>query len=163
VNGLKIRPYQDNDSRAVCQMFEDFIDYLATLDPMGRVVKQAEYGKNYLDKTLKDLKNKDGVFLVAEVDEKIVGTGVAVIETLSPEDLMEVLPHKPGRVSELFVSSQYRRQGIGTTLMQHLETYLKQKGCNTIHIEVFAPNHLSHKLYERLGFSDRNIDLIKLL
>jgi len=163
MDNIKFRPYQKSDFDTISCLLEDFIDYLASLDPDKRIVKQADYGNNYLRKTLKEVNNKNGSFIIAEIENKIVGFGVAIVEKLSQNDLMEVLPHTPGRIIELYVDSKYRGKGIGTQLMQQLESYLKQKGCQTIHIEVYAPNVKTHKLYKRFGYSDRNIDMLKLL
>lgn len=161
-NDLIIRQYQDKDEVVICHMFEDFFNYLIAIDPMDRIIKQPGCGKYYLNKTLNDIKNKNGIFLIAQIKNTIVGLGVAVIETLSKELIMEVIPHKPGRVTELFISAQFRGKGLGTKLMEHLESYLKIKGCDTIHIEVFSENYQTHKLYKKLNYSDRNIDMIKV-
>jgi len=163
MNDLKIRPYQDKDYNSISQMFEDFIDYLVIIDPINRIIKQPEYGKNYLDKTIEEVRDNDGIFLVAEIDNVIVGLGAALIEILSQKDLMEVLPHTPGRITELFVTDQCRGKGIGRKIMEKLENYLKQKGCSSIQIEVFAPNNKTRRVYEKLGYSDRNIDMMKVL
>lgn len=163
MENLIIQKFQDPDSQAVGQLFEDFIDYIIAIDPMKIVWKQSDYGQNYLKKIIKDVNDKRGIFLVAKINKQTVGLGVAVIEKLSPEDLMEVPEHTPGRVMELYVDKNYRKQGIGTELMQKLESYLKEQGCDTLHIGVFAPNYLTHKLYKRLGYIDRNIDMVKVL
>jgi ribosomal protein S18 acetylase RimI-like enzyme len=163
MNELKIRQYQDIDCDVISKMFGDFIVYLATIDPINRIInKQSGYGENYLKKTLKDVKNRKGIFLIAEMKNTIVGFGVAIIATLSKDELMEVVPHTPGRVTELFVDNQYRGMGIGTKIMDQLEIYLKQNGCNSINIEVFAPNNKTHDLYKKLDYVDRNVDMIKV-
>lgn len=144
-------------------MSEDFIDYIATLDPQHRVIKQENYGNNYLVKNLKEIEEKDGCITVAEIDGVVVGYGIAVVSKLTTDDLMEVLPHTPGRVTELYVDDKFRGQGIGSKIMNQLEDYLRSKNCQTIHIGVFVPNVKTHELYKRLGYADRNIDMIKLL
>jgi ribosomal protein S18 acetylase RimI-like enzyme len=158
-----IRKYVDEDFDVIAQMSEDFIDYITTLDPQKRVIKRERYGIDYIEKQLRDIKNKNGIFLVAEIESKICGFGVGLIDTLEPDDLMEVLPHTPGRIAELYVEDKYRGMGIGTQLLSELESYLKEKGCNPIHIGVFVPNQSAHKLYEKLGYGDRNIDMVKFL
>lgn len=158
---LVVRQFEDRDRLAVINLFNDFIDYMASIDPLKRTVRKADYGEKYIEKTLKEINEKNGLFVVAEIENVIVGLGVATIGRLSEEDLLETLPQTPGRITELYVDSKYRGQGIGTKLMAELEIYLKQKGCDTVHVEVFAPNQLTHKLYEKLGYIDRNIDMVK--
>jgi ribosomal protein S18 acetylase RimI-like enzyme len=163
MNKLIIRKFEDKDSEVIARMSEDFIDYIATLDPQKRVIKRDRYGIDYLEKQLRDIKNKNGIFLVAETQNNICGYGIGLVESLEPDDLMEVLPHTPGRIAELYVDDKYRGMGIGTQLLNELESYLKEKGCNPIHIGVFVPNQRARKLYEKLGYGDRDIDMIKFL
>lgn len=163
MDNLLIRPYKETDSHTISEMFNQFIDYLDVLDPMRRVVRHPEYGVKVLTNTLHEVAEKDGTFLIAEIDGNIIGFGVAVINKLSEEDLLETFPHVPGRVTELFVDVRYRGKGVGSRIMSDMEAYLKEKGCQTVHIEVFAPNIKTHRLYQRLGYADRNIDLIKIL
>lgn len=160
---VKFRPYQPSDADTISLMSEDFIDYIASLDPMHRIVRQPDYGKNYLEKNLQEVSENHGIFLIAKINDSIVGFGIAVVAKLDQDDLMEMPSHIQGRVTELYISSQYRGQGIGTSLMQQLEAYLKTQNCTSVNIGVFAPNLKTHQLYEKLGYSDRNVDLIKLL
>jgi len=163
MQNLNIQPYQNADFQVVSQLFEDFMDYIINLDDLGITRKQINYGEKYLQKNIKDVETKNGSFLIAKIDKKVVGLGVAVVDELSNDDLIELVPHTPGRIMELYVDRQYRKHGIGTKIMQMLEKYLVDSGCNTIRIGVFAPNYLAHKLYEKFGYKDRNIDMTKVI
>ncbi len=46
------------------------------------------------------------------------------------EELLELVPYKRGVVLELVVENGYRGKGIGTLLMEKIESYFKQKGCS---------------------------------
>jgi ribosomal protein S18 acetylase RimI-like enzyme len=163
MQNLNIQPYQNADFQVVSQLFEDFMDYIINLDDLGITRKQINYGEKYLQKNIKDVETKNGSFLIAKIDKKVVGLGVAVVDELSNDDLIELVPHTPGRIMELYVDRQYRKHGIGTKIMQMLEKYLVDFGCNTIRIGVFVPNYLAHKLYEKLGYKDRNVDMTKVI
>jgi hypothetical protein len=44
-----------------------------------------------------------------------------------------------------------------------MEQYLRDKGCELIHIEVFAPNKNAYDFYKAQGYSDRMIVVVKEL
>jgi ribosomal protein S18 acetylase RimI-like enzyme len=47
--------------------------------------------------------------------------------------------------------------------MQQIEAYFAAQGCDTVKVEVFAPNLPARRLYEKFGYEWRDIDTIKRL
>ena len=85
------------------------------------------------------------------------------IETQSKNNLFECVPTKSGRILELFILDSYRGLRLGKKLMQQMENYFKKNNCDIVRVEVFVPNKNAHNFYEKLDYSDRVIDMIKLL
>lgn len=84
------------------------------------------------------------VFLVAEVDGKIVGEGIALVRH-----------HKhsvSGRAYSLAVDPAYRGRGIGEKLMREMIEQLRLRNVRRIYLEVEASNASAIKLYQRIGF-----------
>ena len=133
------------------------------LDPERRMRRQPEYGKNEIDNLVKDVAQKDGIIYVAEIDGSIVGFVAGTLSNSKPSYLLGYLPAKRGRVQELFVDNKYRGQKVGKLLMEKIEDYFKQQDCAFIRAEVFEPNNHAHNFYKRLGYKDRDIDMIKIL
>jgi GNAT superfamily N-acetyltransferase len=75
--------------------------------------------------------------LVAEVDERIVGTGVATING------------PVGWVGMIFVDEGLRGRGIGTTLTQAVISELDRAGCVSL---ALLASPFGQPIYERLGF-----------
>jgi ribosomal protein S18 acetylase RimI-like enzyme len=48
-------------------------------------------------------------------------------------------------------------------LMEKVEEYFRQEGCENSRVEVFEPNVGARQLYQKLGYRDRMIELIKKL
>jgi len=159
----KIEFYQQQYAVEVYKFFEDFQDYLVNLDPLKRLKRIPGFGEKVLEKTVKEVAQKQGVFYVALVGDKVVGFVVGVLEGQSDEGLLNAHPGIMGRVTELYVDDSFRGQGIGTKLMSKVEQYLKRKDCDYIWVEVFLPNVKTHDLYKKLGYQDRDIDMIKKL
>jgi ribosomal protein S18 acetylase RimI-like enzyme len=111
-----------------------------------------------------DAQQKDGRVYILEDGQKVVGfVGGVIIEIGDDEEDFDCKPHRMGRITDLFLSEKYRGIGYGAKLMNTLENYFKEKGCYKINIEVFGPNVDSYNFYKRHGYSDRNIDLAKVI
>ncbi len=160
---INIRPYTEGDKQTIIAMLEDFQDYLVELDPLKRLRKMPGYGEVTLNKTIQETQANNGIFYVALQNEEIAGFTVALLLQQSLEDQMAAIPSLRGRITELYVAVSYRGQGIGTKLIKAAEKHLQEKGCDVIRIEVFVPNVNAHSLYKKLGYDDRDIDMIKIV
>jgi ribosomal protein S18 acetylase RimI-like enzyme len=92
------------------------------------------------DEIQKKLQRDPDLFLVAEVDGKLVGT------------VMGGFDGRRGMVYHLAVAEQYRKEGIGEMLMDELERRLKAKGCIRCYLLVTAENEDARSFYERRGW-----------
>ncbi len=68
-----------------------------------------------------------------------------------------------GYVLELFVDKEFRNQNIGTNLMEKMEDYFRAKECDMSSLDVFATNAPGHEFYKKIGYMDRNVNLVKKL
>jgi ribosomal protein S18 acetylase RimI-like enzyme len=87
---------------------------------------------------------ESAVFLVAEVDGKIVGEGIALVRH-----------HKhsvSGRAYSLAVDPAFRGQKIGEKLMREMIEQLRRRNVGRIYLEVEAGNLPAIRLYQRMGF-----------
>ena len=81
------------------------------------------------------------LFLVAVVNEKIVGT------------VMGGYDGRRGMIYHLAIQSQFRKSGIGRALMQEVESRLKEKGCVKSYLMVNKDNPSVIKYYQDLGWN----------
>ncbi|MEA5619477.1 GNAT family N-acetyltransferase [Cronbergia sp. UHCC 0137] len=63
----------------------------------------------------------------------------------------------------LYVVPEYRRQGIGTALMNHVENWAKQRGDRQIGLQVFDSNTPAINLYHQLGYQTQSHWMVKSL
>ena len=90
--------------------------------------------------------DRDGhrVMLVAELDGEIVGT---VSSTHHHCQLPE-----SSRMLALDVGRAFRRQGVGTALIEAIEAKARRESLRSVSLEVALDNHAAIHLYERLGY-----------
>lgn len=162
---IQIRGYKTSDLKELERMFNEQQDYIVEVDDIGRNRRDEGFGEHFAKETIEETKGDKGVIYMAE-DEKgqVIGFSAGVINLPNDEDLLGGNdPRSWGRVTELFVNEKFRGKGVGRLLMEKLEDYFKKRDCGFIRVEVFEPNKNAHGFYKKLGFSDRNIDMLKLL
>lgn len=92
----------------------------------------------------KKLTRDPDLFLVAEMDGKLVGTVLGGFDG------------RRGMVYHLAVDASVREQGIGAQLMDELERRLKAKGCIRSYLLVTTENESAMRFYEKRGWSRMN-------
>lgn len=89
---------------------------------------------------VKKLQRDPELFLVAEVDDLIVGVVVGGFDG------------RRGIVYHLAVNQAYRSRGIAAALMETLEERLRAKGCLRSYLLVTKDNAAGMRFYERHGW-----------
>ena len=158
---VMIQNYQPKDRAQIIALFDEFQDFIASLDPFRRLRRLPGYGDYALQKTLEEVAAHDGVFYVVTDQDVTIGFVAGTIKKPTQEELLELVPSTRGRITELYICPSYRKQGIATRLIQEAEKHFVQRGCDVVRIEVFVPNQEAHRLYKKLGYRDADIDLIK--
>ncbi len=90
----------------------------------------------------KKLRRDPDLFLVAIVGEELVGTVIGGFDG------------RRGHVYHLAVAPSYRRQRIGSRLMDELEARLRAKGCLRCYLLVRPGNEGARRHYEQLGWQE---------
>jgi ribosomal protein S18 acetylase RimI-like enzyme len=93
----------------------------------------------------KKLKRDPDLFLVAETDGRIVGTVLGGYDG------------RRGMVYHLAVAADSRGRGIGSALMDELETRLMARGCRKAYLMIASENPAARVFYERHGWEVMDI------
>ena len=62
-----------------------------------------------------------------------------------------------GWINYLAVDPEYRRKGLGKTMMKAAETYLEQFECPKINLQIRAQNHQVIEFYKNIGFLQEDV------
>lgn len=89
----------------------------------------------------KKLAVDDGLFFVAVVGDKVVGTTLAGYDG-----------HR-GWLYSVTVHPEYRGAGIGTRLVRHAEEALTRLGCVKINLQILEANRAVTAFYRSLGYA----------
>ena len=96
----------------------------------------------------KKLQRDPDLFLVAELNDRIVGTVIGGYDG------------RRGVIYHLAVQADLRRQGVATQLLFEVEKRLQAKGCLKSYLLVFADNPDAIQFYEHHGWREMKEDRI---
>lgn len=145
------------------KLFKEFGNYLMEVDPLKRTVYKPDNAEPYTKCILNKVVKANGTVYVAVKDKKVIGFIMSTVRDMKPSLEDDCIAHRKGRVIELFVTERYRKHGVGKKLIDKMEKFFKEKACDVVNIEVFAPNTNAYQFYKSIGYEDRNIDLMKTL
>jgi ribosomal protein S18 acetylase RimI-like enzyme len=98
--------------------------------------------RNYFQRVLTRQQSDKSFWVVAEIGQLMVGSGLLVIYAHGAE------------LANLRVAEKHREQGIGTALIHVLTCLAKHVGLASVEIGVAADNGRALALYQRLGFAE---------
>ncbi|MCG2573822.1 GNAT family acetyltransferase [Acinetobacter sp. ME22] len=88
------------------------------------------------------LQQKDGLFLVAEKDQRLIAS------------IMGGYDGHRGWIHYLAVHPHYQRLGVATALMQQMENRLTALGCPKVQLLVRQENLAVSQFYDQLGYEE---------
>jgi [ribosomal protein S18]-alanine N-acetyltransferase len=93
---------------------------------------------------LSEIYKKNGISKVVYVEGKLIGY-ICANHVLHESHLLNLAVHQ-----------DFRKQGVGTILMNEILGGLKKKGCVFVYLEVRASNTGAQAFYGRFGFKAEN-------
>jgi ribosomal protein S18 acetylase RimI-like enzyme len=124
---MEIRPYLESDEAAVAELWREVFPAAPAWNiPAADIARKLAVQRE--------------LFLVATVGSEVVGTAMGGYDG-----------HR-GWVYYVAVRPRYRRQGIGTALMQSVEAGVAWLGCPKINLQVRASNEGVVSFYKKLGY-----------
>lgn len=115
-----------------------------------------KFQKAYIEEMLAETKEAHATF-IAEAD----GAAVGFMHIRLRVD--EISEETSATVPLLAVTEQAQGLGVGRALMQQAEAWAQQQNCRLLHLEVFSNNSAARGFYDRLGFQEETIHMIKPL
>ena len=151
-----IREFAPSDAEGVIGLIIELQSYERQFIPDYAVPDRA-FGQWYLERLRAELREHQGVLIVAVLEDKLCGF-CAGLDDESAEEQSRYF-----YIAELAVSEAMRGRGVGTRLIAAMEELARERGYRTVVIGVLAQNTRVKGLYHRLGFRDYAVRLRKKL
>jgi len=152
--------YNSKYDEEIKNLLVELKEHIMKIDKEHYNVVGDAFKEEYFRKTMDEIEKYQGKMYLYQVDDKIVGLVVGLINNEEIDNYDFKAP-KRGRVSELVISRKYRKKGYGKTLLNAMEKYLKSVGCMDILIGVFGYNNSAIRFYEQNGYHTRMIEMTK--
>lgn len=158
---ITYREYIESEKPLLIEMARKLTEHSKAIDPLKRVVNSPGYVEADVEDMLDDVKNHNGKIWFAEFEGNVIGYEIAVIWDQSEKNKLEIGPHKLGQVLDLYIDDSMRGKGIGSKFLSMAETYFKDSGCDSMWVNTNAHNQPARNLYNKFGFVDRELGLLK--
>jgi GNAT superfamily N-acetyltransferase len=167
MENLVIRPARPGDARDLAGNWVDVARHFVALDADAFQVPAADGLVGWFEELLRRPRSEDAVWLVAEVDGRVVGDVSARLEQPIEDADRQVL-RDLGRVrmhvDALGVEEAYRRRGVGARLMGAVEEWGRARGAVRAVLTTYHASPLSVPFYEQgVGYQRRSIVFEKRL
>lgn len=136
-------------------------EYIVSIDKDELDIVGKDYREKYILSLLENVEKNNGKIYLEVEDGKAIGLVAGVIRKYEDADYLDYKCPKAGRVEELIVSKKERAKGTGKRLLDMMEKYFKDCGCEYVYLEVFAYNDNAIKFYDKNNYHARMHDLIK--
>lgn len=124
-------------------------DYERVLDLWRGVETGMSVGRSDSpDEIKKKIARDPELFLVAESSRGIIGTVISGFDG------------RRGMVYHLAVDGNFRRLGVGASLLAEVEKRLQAKGCLKVYLLVLDDNESAIRFYEECGWKQSQHDLV---
>lgn len=157
---MKIIEYSPEHTDAVKNLLTELQGHIADLDSEKYNILTEQFRDKYFEKTIEEVKEHNGKILLSQENNKITGLVIGIINNEAENSFCFRAP-KRGRITELIVSEKFRSQGTGKLLLEKMEEFFKESGCEDVLLEVFGSNKEAQKFYCSNGYSERTIEMMK--
>jgi GNAT superfamily N-acetyltransferase len=161
-----VRPARAGDGGDLARCWTDSGRYYQALDPASFQVPEAD-GLAAWFEALLAAPRPEAIWLVAEVDGRVVGSVAARLEQPVEDASRQVVRDLGLRrvfVEALEVEEASRRRGVGARLMEEVEAWGRDQGAVLITLDTYADSPLSIPFYERrMGYRRRSVVFQKRL
>jgi len=160
---MTIIEYEDKYLEDVRDLLVELEEYILTIDEDKLDQLHPEYREKMALLDLEDVRKYEGKCYLAIENDKAIGLIMGTIPPYDENDYLDYTCPRRGEITELIVTQKVRSSGVGKALMEAMEAYFKEQGCEWVHVDVFAYNKNAIDFYSRRGYHPRMYNNVKRL
>ena len=160
---MTIIEYEDRYLEDVRDLLVELEEYILTIDEDKLDQLHPEYREKMALLDLEDVRKYEGKCYLAIENDKAIGLIMGTIPPYDENDYLDYTCPRRGEITELIVTQKVRSSGVGKALMEAMEAYFKEQGCEWVHVDVFAYNKNAIDFYSRRGYHPRMYNNVKRL
>lgn len=143
-----IREARRQDVGAIVALWKEMMAFHEAYDARFRFAADAP--KDFQNHLTATLRSRAACVLVAQATDRVIGYIMGEIQTRKP-----IYPAgKYAFISDICVTEEYRRSGVGRALVQSLMEWFQQQGVTAVELFVAEANPVSLAFWQAMGFKD---------
>lgn len=141
-----IRIATTKDVLSISQLYEDFYKFNHLQQPYyyAEAKESSQYPQSVIDGT-------NGDIFVAEIDNMIIG--FIHIEQDKTPSFPSVVEHKFACIVDFYVMSEYRKHGVGKSLLEKAKEWSINRGLEYLELFVLENNEIGKSFYKKENFA----------
>ncbi len=153
-----LRPATQSDVLTIAVLgMQVFMDTYATEGVRDAIAREAL--ESFAPETISaNIERSDSIFLLAEVDEHLVGFTQICLQTGHPL----VSDQHAAELKRLYVQERFVGHGIGWQLLRSAEREASARGASTIWVTVWERNTRALQFYPRQGYEETGLAVHRL-
>lgn len=145
---IKVRKAQNKDAVKIAKMLISIGELHHTGRPDIYRDNLQKYDENDILEILKD--ENSPIFVATDENDEVAGYAFCQIKTVNQTDAL--VGRKYVYIDDFCTDEKYRRQNVGSMLMDYVKTEIKKMGIESIELNVWEFNDSAIKFYEKCGF-----------
>lgn len=158
---MEIVEYEEKYLEDVRNLLVELEEYIVSIDKDELDQVHPEYREKMALVDLKNVKENEGICYLAIDNDKVVGLIMGCIFPYDKYDYLDYKCPRRGEITELIVTKKVRSKGVGKLLMDKIEAYFKEKGCEYVFVEAFGYNENAYNFYQKDDYHTRMYHMIK--
>lgn len=158
---MQIVEYEEKYLEDVRDLLVELEEYIVCIDKDELDQVHHEYREKMALLDLENVNKNEGICYLAIDNDKVVGLIMGCIFPYDKYDYLDYKCPRRGEITELIVTKKVRSKGVGKKLMDKMEAYFKEKGCEYVFVEVFGYNENAYNFYQKDDYHTRMYHMIK--
>ena len=158
---MKIIEYNEKYLDDVKDLLVELEEYIISIDKDELDQLHPKYREKMAILDLEEVKNNNGKCFLAIENDRAIGLIMGCIPPYDEYDYLDFKCPKRGEITELIVTNKVRSNGVGQQLINTMESYFKNMGCEYVYVEVLAYNQNGLKFYNKKGYHTRMEIMLK--
>ena len=142
-----IRLARKEDTTRIGELWLAMVEHHQEFDPL-MFRASATGAELYSQRVMQRLEDPQTHIIVAEVEEDIVAYSLGMIADITTEMFQ---PLRCGLLADIYVSSHFRRRGLGRQLVERMMIWFRSQGVRQFEWHVSAGNTVAMEFWHAIG------------
>jgi ribosomal protein S18 acetylase RimI-like enzyme len=145
---MVIIPAASSHIPGIVTVWKELMDFHGDIDPF---FARSRNGHIHFATYVRDLITSDDAQVLVAIDQgKVVAFSISYVHVYPPIFRVK----RGGFISDLAVTSRYRRRGIGGKMLEKIVEWFASRGLDRIELRVAAHNEIGYNFWKKHGFED---------